>query len=139
MPGIDLPWDRNEACYHGPPARRPPGDKDALVKPIGFRLSLCWIARLALAAQISCACAAPALAQAQTGRGAARVFFGGEAIGQRATVESASREAQAAIRACEDRAALVCVADALSRYADALHQIAEERRHRMHASSYKTP
>ena len=45
---------------------------------------------------------------------------------RRVTVESASREAQDAIRSCEDRAALTCVADALTRYAAALHQIADD-------------
>jgi hypothetical protein len=43
---------------------------------------------------------------------------------ERPTIESVSREAQRAIRACDDNAALQCVADELTRYAEALKQIA---------------
>jgi hypothetical protein len=44
------------------------------------------------------------------------------------TVESVSREAQRAIRACDDSAALTCVTNELTKYAEALQEIAQERR-----------
>lgn len=43
---------------------------------------------------------------------------------ERPTIELASRDAQKAIRACDDNVALQCVADELTRYAEALKQIA---------------
>ena len=43
------------------------------------------------------------------------------------TVQSASRDAQRAIRACDDNVALQCVADELTRYAETLKQIAQAR------------
>ena len=125
-----------------PPAPGSAGEMDDRVKTFTRWRSLGWVARFALAAQVSCACAPPALAQPQTRRAEAGISFDGaasDATRRRATVESASREAQEAIRACDDRTALICVADALTRYAAALHQIAEERRRRIHASSYRTP
>jgi hypothetical protein len=100
------------------------------------------VARFALAAQLSCGCAPAALAQPPAGRADATIFFdgaAGEAGRRKATVESASREAREEIRACDDRAALVCVADALTRYAAALHEIAGERRRRSRAHSHRTP
>ncbi len=48
-------------------------------------------------------------------------------VTSRVTVESASRDAQKAIRACDDRDALRCVANELSRYADALKEATRER------------
>jgi hypothetical protein len=87
-----------------------------------------------VAGQVLCVGAPAAMAQPQTGRAETRILYTGAAT--RPTVESASREAQAAIRACDDRAALMCVADVLTRYAAALHEIAGERR-RWRASSYK--
>jgi hypothetical protein len=43
----------------------------------------------------------------------------------RPTVETASRDAQRAIRDCDDNVAIQCVADALNRYAETLKQIAQ--------------
>lgn len=119
-----------------PPAPGSVGDMDDRVKPFARWRHLNSVACFALAAQLLCA--PPALAQPQTGRAEARVFFNGAAQ-RRATVELASREAQDAIRACDDRAALICVADVLTRYAAALHQIAEERRRRSPGPAYRTP
>jgi hypothetical protein len=99
------------------------------------RRSLGSIVLFALAAQLTGACA-PASAQPSTGRAVAPVIFGGAAgdAGRPGlTVESASREAQAAIKACDDRAPFLCVADALTNYAAALQEIAEERRARSRA------
>jgi hypothetical protein len=45
------------------------------------------------------------------------------------TVESASRDAQRAIRACDDRVALRCVADVLAEYAKTLRAISDRRGH----------
>ena len=90
-----------------------------------------------VAGQVLCVGAPAAMAQPHTGRAETRILYTGAAgAATRPTVESASREAQAAIRACDDRAALMCVADVLTRYAAALHEIAGERR-RWRASSYK--
>jgi hypothetical protein len=47
---------------------------------------------------------------------------------ERPTIESLSREAQKAIRACDDDAALQCVADELTKYAEALKQITQAQR-----------
>jgi hypothetical protein len=47
---------------------------------------------------------------------------------ERPTIESASREAQDAIKACDDNAALQCVASELTKYAEALKQIDLSRR-----------
>jgi hypothetical protein len=43
----------------------------------------------------------------------------------RPTVETASRDAQRAIKDCDDNVAIQCVADALNRYAETLKQIAQ--------------
>jgi hypothetical protein len=58
--------------------------------------------------------------------------LGADASQADATVESASREAQRAIRACDDNVALRCVADVLTEYAEALKAIHErgERKRR---------
>ncbi|MGO8831443.1 MAG: hypothetical protein ACLQE9_01320 [Roseiarcus sp.] len=97
------------------------------------------IVSFALAALLSGACAPLALAQAQTGRNAGPALSGGDAARPRPTVETASRETQAAIKACDDRSAILCVADALTRYAAALQEIAEQRRLQQRAPSQKTP
>jgi hypothetical protein len=47
---------------------------------------------------------------------------------ERPTIESLSRETQKAIRACDDDAALQCVADELTKYAEALKQITQAQR-----------
>jgi len=76
--------------------------------------------------------------------------FPGDAEQARPTVESVSREAQEAIKACDDNVALQCVADALKRYAEALKQIAQTRaprppsmppprRHRCSAHGHDAP
>lgn len=118
-----------KACRGGPTRW------DGHVKPFARHRSPVSVAGVALAIQTLCASAPPALAQAAEGRSEARVLFngGGDPTSRRVTVETASREAQYAIRSCEDRAALTCVADALTRYAAALHQIADERRRHAHA------
>jgi hypothetical protein len=93
--------------------------------------SLRLLVRVALAAQLSGAFAPWALAQSPTGRAIAPKFSdgAGDDKGRPApTVESASREAQKAINACDDNTAILCVADALTRYAAALQQIAQQRR-----------
>jgi hypothetical protein len=46
------------------------------------------------------------------------------------TIESVSRQAQQEIRACDDAVAFQCVANALTRYAAALRQIAHDRPNR---------
>jgi len=107
---------------------------DDRVNPNPRWRSLGSIARFALAAQLLCADCGLAAAQSP-GRVGTPILYGagGDGLGRRPTIESASREAQEAIRACDDRTAIVCVADALTRYADALRGIAEERRRRLHA------
>jgi len=109
------------------------------LKGFARRRSLGFIVVFALAAQFSGACAPSALAQPSTGRASAANFTDGGVGRPRPTVESASREAQAAIKACDDRAPFLCVADALTRYAAALQQIAEERRLQPRPPSQKTP
>lgn len=70
----------------------------------------------------------PAAAQSPSGRPAAATDGVANDSGQtRPTVESAARDAQEAIKACGDDVALQCVAAELTRYAEALRQIAEER------------
>lgn len=68
---------------------------------------------------------------------------GGAAIGSepsadpgaaKLTVESVSREAQRAIKACDDSVALTCVSDVLTKYATALQEIAAERSERVGAA-----
>jgi hypothetical protein len=70
-----------------------------------------------------------ALAQSPSGRSGALAVNAGvnDPEPAKRTVESASRDAQKAINACGDDVALQCVAAELSRYADALRQIALER------------
>jgi hypothetical protein len=112
------------------------------LKRFARRRSLGSLVLFALAMQLAGACAPSALAQPSTGRTSAPVIFGGvagDAGRPRPTVESASREAQAAIKACDDRTPFLCVADALTRYAAALQEIAEERRLQPRAPSHKTP
>ncbi len=112
------------------------------MKRFARRPSLGFIVVFALAARLSGACAPSALAQPSTARASTPIFFDGVAGGigrPRLTVESASREAQAAIKACDDRAPFLCVADALTKYAAALQQIAEERRLQPRPPSHKTP
>jgi hypothetical protein len=87
---------------------------------------------LAVALALSAAAVGPISASAQSllGRSAsptAGSAAAGAAPGRR-TVESVSRDAQRAIRACDDSAALTCVANELTKYAEALQEIAEERR-----------
>jgi hypothetical protein len=100
--------------------------------------------RSALAAQLFLLPAQLALAQPMTGRtGAPANPGGGEAypVRPRPTVESVSREAQQAIKACDDNAAFACVAAALANYAEALRQIGEgpQRHHRLAPSMRRGP
>jgi hypothetical protein len=99
-----------------------------LIEDNGLRRS--WhLPPIGLAVALSAAVAGPISASAQSllGRSAPPTAAAGAAAGRR-TVESVSRDAQRAIRACDDRAALTCVANELTKYAEALQEIAEERR-----------
>jgi hypothetical protein len=70
-----------------------------------------------------------ALAQSPSGRSGTAAINAGvnDPWPAKRTVESASRDAQKAITACDDNVALQCVASELTRYADALREIALER------------
>lgn len=118
------------------------GAKEDRLKRFARRRWPVSIVLFAAAAQLLGACAPSALAQPSTGRANAPASLDGAAgdTGRpRPTVESASRETQAAIKACDDRSAILCVADALTRYAMALQEIAEQRRLQPRPPSQKTP
>jgi hypothetical protein len=89
--------------------------------PIACRGRLTSLAGILLA---MVACAPHTLAQS---RSPWRIPSPADDVTSRVTVESASRDAQRAIRACDDRDALNCVANELARYADALREAARER------------
>jgi hypothetical protein len=89
--------------------------------PIVHRPSLVSVALVLLAAV---ACAPQALAQS---RSPWRTPSRADDSTSKVTVESASRDAQKAIRACDDRDALFCVANELARYADALKEATREK------------
>lgn len=64
----------------------------------------------------------------RSGAPAAGAAISGVQAPAKPTIESVSRDAQRAIRACDDSVALSCVANELTKYAEALQQIAPERR-----------
>jgi hypothetical protein len=65
----------------------------------------------------------------RSGGSAAYPPFSAQGEPARPTVETASRDAQRAIRNCDDNVAIQCVADALNRYAETLKQIAQAGDH----------
>jgi hypothetical protein len=90
-------------------------------------LSIGFFAAL-MTAIVSASVAPPASAQSAAGRSGAAAAAASDSAPSKQTVESASRDAQRAIRACDDNVAVTCVADELTKYAEALQEIAEERR-----------
>jgi hypothetical protein len=83
-------------------------------------------ARLCSGAALAGAIVVAAVAE-PAGRGSAPAAPQAGAVAAAPTVESASRQAQREIRACDDAVAFQCVADVLTRYAASLRQIARER------------
>ena len=81
-----------------------------------------------LSALLLAAFAAPVSAQSLIGKSAAATAPApNDPRRTRLTVETASRDAQAAIRSCDDNRAILCVANELTKYAEALKQIDQER------------